>query len=323
MITITPRTVPLVTMLVTALATWPSGHLAAQSLEGSKWSIDQEGIDTPVLWWLGSQGRVRTGDVGSILPGYKWIQKADSIIVTVGDTVRYAGLLMSNRLVGVRIGPRRQEGWWSGARTDGPTAVAAAPTTPAGPTLLPSDPNTEQLSRPADQGTAPAATPTTPTTTRPAGPRQLRRIERTDGSTPTTPPAAQPSGGNGNEIRRLPRPSGRAATPAATEPAASFEIGQVLGRWRSRNPALGIALELNADNSATFTRQDRPSRSARWAMSGEGLLLTVDVTGEGDREVVVRPEGRGLRMQPRGSLLYILLDRATAGAEREPAVRQP
>ena len=88
----------------------PAGsRLHAQSLEGSKWSIEQEGSETAVLWWLGSQGRVRNGDVGTILAGYKWHQAGDSVIVTIGDTVRYAGVVMNNRLVGIRTGRRRSQ----------------------------------------------------------------------------------------------------------------------------------------------------------------------------------------------------------------------
>jgi hypothetical protein len=53
------------------------------------------------------------------------------------------------------------------------------------------------------------------------------------------------------------------------------------------------------------------------------LVLTLDYTGEGDREVLVRPEGAGIRMQARGMLVYILMDRAPVGSSVEPAIRQP
>ena len=117
---------PVAGLAIAFLAYLPTAPLAAQSLEGSKWTVEQEGVETPVLWWLGGQGRVRVGEFGTILTGYSWRQDGDSVFIAVGDSVRYAALLMSNRLVGVRTGPRRQEGWWSGVRADGPTALAVA-----------------------------------------------------------------------------------------------------------------------------------------------------------------------------------------------------
>jgi hypothetical protein len=305
----------LLTLAVSALAASPS---AAQSLEGSKWSIDQEGVDAPVVWWLGSQGRVRTGDIGTILPGYHWEQKEDSLFVSVGDTLRYSGILMANRLVGVRTGPRRQEGWWSGARADAATAtataVAQAPSTPAA-----TEPGTEQMARPVDPGVSTPAT-TNPTAERPA-PRTLRRIERADGGAATAPPAS-PAAGGGREIRRLNRP-GRAA-PAGPAPAgAPVDAAPLLGRWVARNPNLRLALEIRADSTATFTGRNGTPRQLRWTAASDGIVMTMDVTEEGDREVVVRQDGAGIRMQGRGMGMFILMDRAPAGASLEPAVRQP
>ncbi len=300
----------LLALAVSALAVSPS---AAQSLEGSKWSIDQEGVDAPVIWWLGSQGRVRTGDIGTILPGYHWVQKDDSLIVSVGDTVRYSGVLMANRLVGVRTGPRRQEGWWSGARADAATAVAQTPSTPAV-----ADPGTQQMARPVEPGVStPAAT--NPPAERPA-PRTLRRIERADGG--AAPQPAAPSGGDGREIRRLNRP-GRPAAGGPEPSGPPVDATPLLGRWVSHNPSLRLALEIRADSTATFTGRNGTPRQLRWTAAADGIVMTMDYTEEGDREVVVRQDGAGIRMQGRGMGLFILMDRAPAGASLEPAVRQP
>ena len=282
-------------------ATALPARLTAQSIEGSKWNIEQEGVETTVLWWLGSQGRVRTGDIGAILPGYKWRQAGDSVIVTVGDTVRFAGVLMSNRLVGVRSGPRRQEGWWSGARADGPTAVAAAPTPPSGPQVNPAAPNTEPMSRPT-------ATP----------PRQLRRIEREGES---SRPAPTQAAGEGREVRRLPRPGAGAA--ARSTPAVPLDPTAFFGVWVHTNPNTGIRVELRADSTVSYVRRDVAPQSGRWTTEGGGLLIRVDLIGGGEKEVLVRVEGDRLTMQPRGGLLSLTLDRARTGPEREPAVRQP
>ncbi|HEX7919152.1 MAG TPA: hypothetical protein VF454_07090 [Gemmatimonadales bacterium] len=302
--------------LVAALLALAAPHpLRAQSLEGSKWSIDQEGVDAPVIWWLGSQGRVRTGDIGTILPGYHWVQKQDSLIVSVGDTLRYAGILMANRLVGVRTGPRRQEGWWSGARADAPAAaVAQTPTT---------NPGTEQMNRPVDQGQSQAATPPSTTPATNPAPRTLRRIEREGAPTSSAAPAQTQSSGD-HEIRRLNRP-GRAATNEPT-PAVSgppIDAAPLVGRWVSHNPNLRLALEIRADSTATFVGRNGVARQLRWTAAADGIVMTMDYTEEGDREVVVRRDGAGVRMQGRGMLLYILMDRAPAGESLEPAVRQP
>lgn len=293
--------------------------LRAQSLEGSKWSIDQEGVDAPVVWWLGSQGRVRTGDIGTILPGYHWVQKEDSLIVSVGDTLRYAGILMANRLVGVRIGPRRQEGWWSGARADAaaPAAVAQTPTTPA------TNPSTEQMNRPVDQGQSSAATSPSTTPANNHAPRTLRRIEREGAPTSSSAPA-QTRPAADHEIRRLPRP-GRAASsePAPAVAGPPIDAAPLVGRWVSHNRNLRLALEIRADSTATFTGRNGNARQLRWSAAADGIVMTMDYTEEGDREVVVRRDGDGIRMQGRGMGLYILMDRAPAGESLEPAVRQP
>ena len=297
-------------LLPLALAVLATAPAAAQSLEGSKWSIDQEGRDTPVVWWLGSQGRVRTGDIGTILPGYHWVQREDSLIVSIGDTLRYAGVLMANRLVGVRIGPRRQEGWWSGARADAPAAAVAQAGAAA------SNPATEQMARPVDPAVStPPTTSTTPPAADPA-PRALRRIERANG----TAPAA--SAGDGREIRRLNRP-GR---PPAGGPAPSgppIDAAPLVGRWVSHNPNLRLALVIRADSTATFTGRNGVARQLRWSAAADGLVMTMDYTEEGEREVVARRDGAGLRLQGRGMQLFILMDRAPAGESLEPAVRQP
>lgn len=304
--------------LVAALLALAAPHpLRAQSLEGSKWSIDQEGVDAPVIWWLGSQGRVRTGDIGTILPGYHWVQKQDSLIVSVGDTLRYAGILMANRLVGVRTGPRRQEGWWSGARADASAAaVAQAPTTPV------TNPGTEQMNRPVDQGQSSTATPpSTAPATNPA-PRTLRRIER-EGAPSSAAPAQTQSSGD-HEIRRLNRPGRAASTePTPTVSGPPIDAAPLVGRWISHNRNLRLALEIRADSTATFTGRNGTARQLRWTAAADGIVMTMDYTEEGDREVVVRRDGDGVRMQGRGMLLYILMDRAPAGESIEPAVRQP
>ena len=291
--------------------------LRAQSLEGSKWSIDQEGVDAPVIWWLGSQGRVRTGDIGTILPGYHWVQKQDSLIVSVGDTLRYAGILMANRLVGVRTGPRRQEGWWSGARADAaaPAAVAQTPTTPA------TNPSTEQMNRPVDQGQSSTATPPTTSPAPNPAPRTLRRIER-EGSASSSGAPAQTQPPADHEIRRLNRP-GRAASAEPAPAGPPIDAAPLMGRWVSHNRNLRLALVIRADSTATFTGRNGTPRQLRWAAAADGIVMTMDYTEEGDREVVVRRDGDGIRMQGRGMGLFILMDRAPAGESLEPAVRQP
>jgi len=266
-------TLSVVSAAVIALAGAP---LQAQSLEGTKWSIEQEGSETAVLWWLGSQGRVRNGDVGTILVGYKWRQAGDSVIVTIGDTVRYAGMVVSNRVVGIRTGRRQAEGWWSGARADGPDAVAAVTGTDAG---------TEQMARPVSdpvQVAPAAAAPATSGASTPAAaaaaPRTLQRIER-EGSTPT-PAAAAPAQGGGREIRRLERSAG------TMEPTRQVPADQLVGRWFPADTGGVIStLDLKADGSGTVGLTNGNKGSLEWSNESEGTRLTI---GGGERSAVMR-----------------------------------
>ncbi len=258
---------PFAFALVATLAATTAHRLTAQSLEGSKWSIEQEGVDTQMLWWLGSQGRVRTGDLGTILSGYKWKQDGDSIVVMVGDTLRFAGVQMANRLVGVRSGPRHQEGWWSGARTDGPTAVAAAPTTPAGPTVIPTPPTAEPMSRPTD---APVTNPP---------PRQLRRIAREGETAPATPAEPAPSSG-GHEIRRLARPGARATTTATDfPPTVPVPAAVLVGKWvRAESDGVLEEIEAKADGSFLMVLSTGAKATGQWTNGPEGTRAEVSGT---------------------------------------------
>lgn len=277
-----------------ALAVLPAALQAqSPSLEGSKWAIEQEGADSASIWWFGSQGRVRTGDVGTLLPGYKWRQSGDSVFVTVGDTVRYAGQLLTNRFVGIRTGPRRQEGWWSGSRADGPTAVAAAPSEPApvNPTVAPAaattaatdapkpNPSTESMSRPVE--------PSTPASTGSA-PRTLRRIERTDGSgssSASMPSSTSQSGGQ--EIRRIQR------TLPATTPVPRSAL---VGRWvQADEGGVIIAIDFKDDGSVAVELNSGSKGEGTWSNESEG---TRAVIGGARREAVIRvwQEGSELRL---------------------------
>jgi hypothetical protein len=262
--------IPVRALLVAAALVAPGTPLHAQSLEGTKWSVEQEGAETPVLWWLGSQGRVRNGDVGTILVGYKWRQTGDSLIVTIGDTVRYAGLVMTNRVVGVRTGRRQAEGWWSGARADGPDAVAAVTGTAAG---------TEQMARPVDAPTQ--ATPAAPAAAA-AAPRTLQRIEREGSTSPPASgitPAAAPQGG-GREIRRIER------STAAMEPTRQVPADQLVGRWFPVDTGGAIStLDLKADGSGTVGLTNGNKGSLEWSNESEGTRLTI---GGGERSAVLR-----------------------------------
>lgn len=274
----TPHRAGLVAALLALVGAAPQA-VAAQSLEGSKWSIDQEGVDTPVIWWLGSQGRVRTGDIGTILPGYQWVQREDSLIVSVGDTVRYSGVLMANRLVGVRTGPRRQEGWWSGARADAPTTVAQAPATQITPPAT--NPNTEQMNRPVE----PAVTAPPPTSPAPATgqPRTIRRIERADGGAQPSVPAA----GGGREIRRLPRPGARNAAGAADLPATvAIPTERFAGRWvRSDTGGMVERFEAKADGSFILSLSTGGKGTGTWANTPNGTQATL-ASNEGGSAVI-------------------------------------
>lgn len=258
-------------LLLAAVAPLGAAPLAAQSLEGSKWTIEQEGVDSQVVWWLGSQGRVRTGDVGTILAGYKWRQAGDSVIVSVGDTVRYAGTVITNRLVGVRTGPRQQEGWWSGARADGPDAVAAStlsgdPAVGAAATAaVPA--NTQQMSRPVENTPAstPAVTPAGAATTA-AAPRTLQRIERSDAPASSTS-AAAPAGGR--EIRRIERPN--AMAPTAPVPSEAL-----VGRWLPADTGGVITtLDLKADGTGMVALNNGNKGRLEWSNETEGTRLTL------------------------------------------------
>jgi hypothetical protein len=267
-----------------ALAALPAA-LPAQSFEGSKWSIEQEGVDTVAHWWLGSQGRVRTGDVGTILPGYKWRQAGDSIFVTVGDTLRYTGQLISSRFVGIRSGPRRQEGWWSGSRADAPTTVAAA-----APAAAPTTTATEQMNRPVE--------PAGGITAGSAPPRTLRRIERADGS--GTPSSSAPSGGQ--EIRRIQRGN---ALPAAPPVPASV----LVGRWvQADSGGVITSIEFKDDGSAILGLNTGNKGSGTWTNESDGTTLVV---GGARREAVVRVRHEG------GELRFVV-----QGASGSPVTRR-
>jgi hypothetical protein len=276
---------------IATLAASPTRDLAAQSLEGSKWTVEQEGVETPALWWLGGQGRVRVGEFGTILTGYSWRQAGDSVFISVGDTVRYSALLMSNRLVGVRTGPRRQEGWWSGVRADGPTALAqGTPTTP---------PAAEPMSRPSDE--APVTTPArgTEPAAQPGGRRPLRQIERAGTNTPAPQSGNAPSGGR--EIRRIER--------TGNTPTRAVEAARLIGRWVHTNPNTGIALDLRADSTFTFVRRDASTQEGRWRVDATGLYFRVDLIGGEAKDVDASLDGSTLILQPRGGLLRLTLTR--------------
>jgi hypothetical protein len=260
------------TVIVTAAFLAAGTPLHAQSLEGTKWSIEQEGSETAVLWWLGSQGRVRNGDVGTILVGYKWRQAGDSVIVSIGDTVRYAGMVVSNRVVGIRTGRRQAEGWWSAARADGPDAVAAVTGTEAA--------GTEQMARPVNDA------PVTPVAAAPAAaaaaPRTLQRIERegsTGQPTSTITPAATPQGG-GREIRRIER------STTALPPTRPVPQEDLVGRWFPVDTGGVITtLDLKDDGSGTVGLSNGNKGSLEWSNETEGTRLTI---GGGDRAAVLR-----------------------------------
>jgi hypothetical protein len=271
---------------IATLAASPSRGLAAQSLEGSKWTVEQEGVETAVLWWLGGQGRVRIGEFGTILTGYSWRQAGDSVFVSVGDTVRYSALLMSNRLVGVRTGPRRQEGWWSGVRADGPTALAqGTPTTP---------PTAEPMSRPSDE--APAATPArgTEPAAQPGGRRPLRQIERAGAN----PPAAQPQGGNapagGREIRRIERTGN---TPARATEGASVATAELAGQWVNVETDAAVrSMTIRENGTLDFVASSGTQYSGVWVTTTQLTRLTLSM-GVGSLDFRAWRDGDALVLQ--------------------------
>ena len=236
-------------IVLLALAALPAA-LPAQSFEGSKWSIEQEGVDTVSLWWFGSQGRVRTGDVGTILPGYKWRQVGDSIYVTVGDTLQYHGQLISSRFVGIRSGARRQEGWWSGSRADAPTTVAEASSGGVPEAAKPASASTEEMNRPVEpSGGNPAAA---------APPRTLRRIERADGS--GTPSSSTPAGGR--EIRRIQRGN------ASTTPVPTSVL---VGRWvQADSGGVVVSFDFKDDGSVIVGLNTGNKGEGSWSHESDG-----------------------------------------------------
>ena len=298
--------------------------VSAQTLEGSKWRIDQEGVDTQVVWWLGSEGRVRTGDLGLILPSYKWRQSGDSFFVTIGDTVRYAAMLMSNRLVGgIRSGRNHPEGWWSGTRADvaTPAAVAAAPApapAPATTSTPSSSSGVQPLSRPADTVTTPSA----PVSSPPAGGRRpLRQILRGDA------PAAAPAG-DGHQIRRIER--AEAANAAAPQAAPATSAGStdaaMVGSW-TRADSIGMfdGFDLTADGRAALHIRGGREIAGTWSSdSMESRILFTGPEG-GEVRFVIWTGGPGLRgavVTANGPRRTLSFHRAE-GPVRQPAVRQP
>ena len=276
------------------------------NLEGAKWRIDQEGVDTQVTWWFGSEGRVRTGDLGIILPAYKWRQNGDSVFVTVGDTMRYAAMLMSNRRVGgIRSWRNHGEGWWSGERADvaAPTTVAAAPTgTPAG---------AQPMSRPADSVTTPSAPAVAPR----GGRRPLRQILRGDAAAPA---------GEGRQMRRIERAE---AAQAAATPAGAPDP-QMVGSW-VRADSMGIldGFELFADGSAKLHLRGGREANGQWSSDPqESRVQFQGPEGQANVTLVIWTGGPGLRgalITPSGRGRTLAFQRAGDGPVRQPAIRQP
>jgi hypothetical protein len=266
------------------LALSPPRPLAAQSLEGSKWTVEQEGVETPVLWWLGGQSRVRIGEFGTILTGYSWRQDGDSVFITVGDSVRYSALLMSNRLVGVRTGPRRQEGWWSGVRADGPTALTqGTPTTP---------PTAEPMSRPSEEVPSTAPTRDAEPAPQPGGRRPLRQIERA-GADP-----APPRGGNapsgGREIRRLDR-SGN--VPTRTAEGAPVATADLTGQWMNvATDAAVRSMTIRENGTLDFAASSGTQYSGVWVTTAQLTRLTLSM-GVGSLDFRAWRDGDALVLQ--------------------------
>jgi hypothetical protein len=271
-------------LLALALLTqWPTGPLAAQSLEGSKWTVEQEGVESAVLWWLGGQGRVRIGEFGTILTGYSWRQAGDSVFISVGDSVRYSALLMSNRLVGVRTGPRRQEGWWSGVRADGPGAIAQGPT----------QPDAERMSRPSDstpvsapprQGNQPAP--------QPGGRRPLRQIERAGTNPPSPQGGDAPAGGR--EIRRIDR-TGNA--PARSPEGAPVVAAELAGQWVNvESDAAVRSMTIRENGTLDFVAASGTQYSGVWVTTTQLTRLTLSM-GVGSLDFRAWRDGDALVLQ--------------------------
>ncbi|HEU4568975.1 MAG TPA: hypothetical protein VFS07_00185 [Gemmatimonadales bacterium] len=294
---------PFQTIALAALLATPAATLHAQGgLEGSKWSVEQQGTDSVVVWWLGSQARVRTGDLGIILPGYAWRETSDSVWVTVGDSLTYAAALIGNRLVGTRVGPGHREGWWTGTLVSAApgSALAAAPTQP-------SEPAAEPLSRPVEGSDA----------SPPAGPRRtLRRIDRADA--PADPGASQ---SGAREIRPLRRPG---AQPLA--PTAPVEAAALVGSWVPAGEQPGLRrLEFRADGTA---RAQLPARevTGRWSNGAEGTVLVLE--GQNDAEATLRvwlagDELRAVFARAPARRAFAFRRAPAAGPALEPAQPRP
>lgn len=292
-----------------ALAVSPSRRLAAQSLEGSKWRIEQEGMDSAVVWWLGSEGRVRTGDLGIILPAYKWRQAGDSVFVTIGDTVKYAAVLMSNRLVGgIRSGRNHPEGWWSGTRADATapaTQVAANPGTPSPAT----SPAVQPMSRPADAAATPPASDPAPAPSGSGHP--LRAIQR-EGSSGTSSNGTQPAGG-GRVIRRIER--AEAAAAAQQAPATGSIDTAFVGRWvRADSVGAVDGFELGADGRAKVHFRAGIEREGTWATDPEATRIVMQGENGAEARLVVWQGGPGLR----GAIVTAEGPRRTLAFRRAP-----
>lgn len=298
----------LLAMIVLAVS--PSRRLAAQSLEGSKWRIEQEGMDSAIVWWLGSEGRVRTGDLGIILPAYKWRQAGDSVYVTIGDTVKYAAVLMSNRLVGgIRSGRNRPEGWWSGMRADAAAPASQLASTPATQAPVTTPGSTQQLSRPTDSTSTPPATSPAPAAGQ--GGRPLRSIQREGAATSTD---AGPPAGGGRVIRRIERAEAIAA--AAQAPATGAVDTAMVGGWvRADSVGMVDGFDLAADGKATVHLRNGGDREGTWASDAQSTHITLQGENGNEVRVVIWEGGPGLR----GTILSASGPRRTLAFRRAPA----
>lgn len=300
--------------LISVSATAPR-RLSGQSLEGSKWRVEQEGMDSAVVWWFGSESRVRTGDLGIILPAYKWRQAGDSVFVTIGDTVKYAAVLMSNRLVGgIRSGRSHPEGWWSGTRADAAAPASQLASTPA--TQNPATtPSTQQLSRPTDSTSAPPATSPAPAPT--GGGHPLRAIQREGAATPTDAGAGQPAGG-GRVLRRIQRAEAAAATSPA--PATGAVDTAMAGSWvRADSVGMIDAFELTADGKAMVHLRNGANHEGAWATDPQSTHITMQGENGNEVRLVIWEGGPGLR----GTIVTAAGPRRTLAFRRAPANPRP
>lgn len=317
------RTVAIGIGALALFALVPARPLAAQSLEGSKWSIEEEGVDTAVVWWLGSEGRVRSGDIGIILAGFKWRQAGDSVFITIGDSVKYAALLMSNRLVGgIRSARSRPEGWWSGTRADAaPAAVAAAPVTPTAPASTPTA--AQPMSRPADSAATPPTQVPAPSPA-PGGRRPLRRILRGDAAGQPANQGAAPA--DGHEIRRIER--AEAAQAAAAPMTGGAPDPAMVGSW-TRADSVGIVdgFDLKADGAAEVHLRGGREGTGQWTSDpNESRVVFHGPEGAGQLTLVIWTGGPGLRgalVTVNGRGRTLAFTRGGEGPVRQPAIRQP